>query len=70
MAKTKQKVPKEYELDILKVRDVMKRLNLKKMDNESLEKIAAELKFAVKNDKARTSHLRGKMLASLRFLNK
>lgn len=69
MAKAK-KQPKEYELDIRKVREVMKKLNAKKMDNDTLERIAAELKFAVANDKARTSHLRGKMLASLRAWDK
>ena len=66
MAKTSKKV-KEYELDLRKVRDTMKRLNVKRADKENLMKVAAELEFVVDKNKKKASHLRGKMLAALRF---
>lgn len=71
MAKTK-KQPHEYELDSRKVQDVLKKLNIKKADNETLIKIAADLKFDLKSDarkdiaKKRLNHLRGKVLGAIR----
>lgn len=67
MAKTAKKV-KEYELDLRKVRDTMKKLNVKNMKKESVEKVAAALEFIIENNKKKGNHLKGKMLAALRSL--
>lgn len=64
MAKKAAKQPKEYELELRKVRDTMKRLNLKKLNKDAVQKIADELGFEL-SSKQRAGHLRGKMLASI-----
>lgn len=56
-------------LDYKKVRKVMKKHNTKKMDNDTMRKIAKELDFELPD----TSHerfFRGKMLASIRAWDK
>lgn len=56
-------------LDYRKVRKIMKKHKTKKLDNETMEMVADELKFSLKD----TSHerfLRGKMLASVRQWDK
>lgn len=45
--KKKRRTPKAYELNFGQVRDTMKRLNLKKMDNDALKRLAAELGFNI-----------------------
>lgn len=52
------------QLDFHKVRNAMKRNNLKKLDKETVEKIATELNYPLK-DLRHERHLRGKMLASI-----
>lgn len=64
MAKTSNQRPKSYELEVRKVRDVMKKFNSKLCTDEALKKVAEELKFSVRH-KSRKNHLRGKMIASL-----
>lgn len=69
MAKKAARQPKEYELDFRKVRDTMKKLNVKKMDKDAVKQIAKEMGFDI-DTKQRTAHLRGKMLASITQWNK
>lgn len=52
------------QVDFHKVRDTMKRHNLKKLDKETVAKIAEELNYPLKDIK-HERHLRGKMLASI-----
>lgn len=56
-------------LDYKKVRKVMKKHNTKKMDNETMHKIAKELDFELP-DMKHERFLRGKMLASVRTWDK
>lgn len=64
-----EKMSNVAQLDFHKVRNTMKRLNLKKMDRKTVEKIADELKYPLKDIKHQR-HLSGKMLASIKTWDK
>lgn len=57
------------QLDVDLVRDLVKRNNIKKVDRETLKKIAEELKYELK-DYHHEQHLRGKLLGIIKSVNK
>lgn len=56
-------------VDIHEVREVMKRHNLKKLDKDTVKKVASELKFPLTTYR-QEQHLRGKMLSIVKNWNK
>lgn len=66
---SEEKTVKVPQLDFHTVRNTMKRHNLKKLDKQTVKKIADELNFPLKDIK-HERHLRGKMLASIRTWEK